>query len=238
MKNSIQWVIASAVLFLGDSYGGVIIDENFNDPFLADNIGKYNYSQQDAYDRLTATSNTIAFWMGTGTRAVVVDRGAGHEQSMYFNGSANLTQKNLGVYFSNIDMTHGGANNTQTVRVSWSFDILGNSKNANFDPNNWSVVILPDNNVSSRALGDLVDDNGNTVGSAVIAQTFSFTNAGFGGTEGWQTISGFYDIPAGEAGEFGMIQIRASTTGGFVSGGDGLFVMDNVEVSVMPEPAK
>jgi hypothetical protein len=99
------------------------------------------------------------------------------------------------------------------------------------------VVILPDNNTSSRALGDLVDDNGNTVDSAVIAQTFSSTNAGFGGTEGWHTISGFHDIPAGEPVECGMIQIRASTTGGFVSGGDGLFVMDNVEVSVSPEPA-
>ncbi len=204
------------------------IDFNEHDsgslPFPQDGR-KYNYNLLSSYNPAAVTETTLAFFMGSGTRYSIVDRGHKHKQCIYFNGSANLSQPNLGVYLTHLDMTAGGQNSELPVSVKWSFDILGNSDSPHFDPSTWQVLVFYNNSNPGRDIGRF--------DTAPVVQTFDIVNAGRGGTEGWKTVSGSYEIPKGQAGRFGMIQIRA-TGGDYISSGEGLFCLDNIRVDIRP----
>lgn len=207
----------------------VCIDIDFNGHSEGDVIfnkmPRYNYSKRDRYFSESAGSSDLVFFMGSQTRGLIQARGAGHEKAIFLNGAANFSQPKLGVYFVKVDLTAGGENKTRPVRINWSFDILGASDDPNFDPENWEVLI---NYKNRDPLRDIAKISG-----SVVAQTFSFNNAGRNGKKGWVTISGDYDIPAGKAVEFGVLQIRG-TKGGYVASGKGLLCLDNIKVTVVP----
>lgn len=186
---------------------------------------KFNYSRKESYAAQNAKSNDLVFFVGSNARALIQDKGAGHEKVLFLNGGANFSQPNLGIYFVNMDMTAGGYNKNYPIRISWSFDILGTSDDPNFDSSDWEILVNYKNSDPFRNIDKL---NG-----SIIAQTFSFNNSGKNECVGWKTISGHYDIPVGAAAKYGALQIRG-TKGEYVGTGKGLLCLDNMTITITP----
>ncbi len=205
-----------------------VMDYDFNDQALgtrAADTASYNYTADAVYAAGAGiAANTLAFnGKSSGTDYVIANKGTGHEKALFF-GTINTGATDFGMYLQKIDMTNGGDNATQVVRVSWSFDILG-SDHAGIDPTGWTVKVL-----SSSSVNLNVSDAYYT--TAVTAQTFSFVDD----DATWTTISGYYDVAVGTGGTIGGIQV--STDGGAYTSGDGIY-FDNilVETTAIPEPA-
>lgn len=217
----------------GSSEAGLNIDfDSYTvEEHLADDTIFYDYTRDAVFDASNKLANTLAFNAGTSTDYIVQDRGAGHEKCLFLSGGANPSADHKGIYLMNLDMTADGANATRPVVVEWSFDILGASSDADFDPTDWTVTL----NYANTDTDLDITDGGFDTNSAgrVVAQTFDFTNAGFSGTSGWTTVSGSYEIPVGEAGSLGAIQIRTQN-GGWVSANAGLYCLDNIQADVFP----
>ncbi len=203
-----------------------VMNYDFNDKALgvvAENIASYDYTGNTAYVAGAGiTANTLAFsGKSGGTDYTIVDKGTGHEKALFFS-TVNTSAPDFGLYFQKIDMTNGGDNATQVVRVSWSFDILGNDTNGGIDPTAWTVKVL-----SASSLNLNVSDSWYT--TAVTAQTFSFVDD----DATWTTIRGYYDVAVGTGGTIGGIQV--STGGGAYTSGGGIYV-DNILVETTSIP--
>jgi hypothetical protein len=229
-------IILAASLSAVISQGTVIADFEVHpvDTQIATDNPKYDYTSNTTYDPATAAANSLVFRAGTATDYIVQNRGTGHEKSLHLNGSINTSQADQGFYILQVDMTAGGANATQVTRVSYSFDILGTSDDADLGLTDWTVKI----NFASGSGNITHGDSWFNGAGAVTNQTFDINNAGKNGTTGWKTISGFYDIAIGAAGTAGGIQV-STDVGGFVSGGTGGYTVDNItlDVAAIPEPA-
>ncbi len=197
------------------------------------NTAQYDFTSDQVYVGSNTVANTLAFHGGSsGTDYIIRDKGGAHANALYFK-TLNPHGSNAGIYLQKIDMTDGGANATQVVRVSWSFDILGYDSNGGLDPSSWMVKVRYDN--SSQNLN--VSDAWYT--SAATAQTFSFNDDSTGETAKngtWTTVTGSYDVAVGAGAAVGGIQI--STDNGSYTSAGGIF-LDNIEadVTAIPEPA-
>lgn len=237
MKKALTIISALAVSSIA-AHAATVMDYNFNDKtsgtLVGTDIAQFDYSREVAYDAgVNTLGNTLAFNGSSGsTDYIIRNKGTGHENALYFK-TVNTANSDFGAYFQKIDMTNGGDNTTQVVRVSWNFDILGYDSNAALDPTNWTVKVRYDN-----ASDDLNVSDG-YYAAAVTAQTFSFLDDTTGETAAdgtWTNISGFYDVAVGTGATLGGIQI--STDGGGYTSAGGVF-FDNilVDVATIPEPS-
>ena len=179
------------------------------DEVLATDTALYDYTRNTVFENGSNTiANSMVFKGGSGTDYVIQDRGVGHEKALFLTGAINTSSSSdNGIYLLKVDMTAGGENATQVVRVAWSFDILGTSNDADFDPTGWKVNLNYANSSEDINVSDAWFDL-ETEGR-ILAQTFDFVNAGLDGTNGWTTVSGYYDVPIGEGRSLGSIQIRS-----------------------------
>lgn len=236
MKKLILFLSAGLVT---GTFGAVVIDYDFNEKtadtgyFQTDTPG-YNYTSNNVYSAGTGVgANTLAFQGGSGgTDYGVRNKGTGHETALFWR-TLNPQGANAGIYLQKIDMTAGGANDTQVIRVSWSFDILGYDQNGGLDSSSWAVKVRYDNTSENLNISDAWYSAG------AVAQTFSFNDdsTSHSSTDGtWTTVTGFYDVAIGTGRALGGIQI--STDNGAYTSGGGIF-LDNisVDVSPIPEPA-
>ena len=235
-------LIASTLLVAASSHATIVLDYNF-DGIVAGttvqaNMSQYDYTSSQEYVGSNAVANTLGFTGGSsGTDYIIRDKGTDHENALYWK-TLNPQGANAGIYLQKIDMTAGGANASQIVRVSWSFDILGYDTEAgstDIVPDNWTVKVRYDNTSQNLDVSDA------WYSSVATAQTFSFVDDTTGETaiDGtWTTVSGYYDVAVGAGAAVGGIQIRQPIgVGGYTSAG-GIF-LDNitVDVTAIPEPA-
>jgi hypothetical protein len=193
---------------------------------LTNDLPRYDYTSSQAYVGSNAVANTLAFnGRSTLTDYIIRDKGVGHESALYFK-TLNTANDDFGIYIQKLDCTWFGENSSNVITVSWSFDILGYDSNGNLDPANWTVNVRGDNNSPNINVSDAWFAGG------VIAQTFSFADDSSSETakDGtWTTVTGSVDIPVGQAGFNGGIQI--STDGGGYTSAGGIF-LDNIEVTL------
>jgi hypothetical protein len=219
------------------SYATIVMDYDFNSisagTVVQANMAQYDYTSSQAYVGSNAVANTLAFnGRSSGTDYIIRDKGTGHENALYFK-TINTANSDFGIYLQKLDFTDGGANAANITTVSWSFDILGYDSNSNLDPSSWTVKVAAGNSSQNLHVSDA------WFSSAATAQTFSFVDDSTGETAQngtWTTISGSYDIAAGDGGSAGGIQI-STDLGGYTSAG-GIF-LDNISVDIttIPEPA-
>lgn len=239
MKIKLIAILAMAAT--AASYGALVIDYDFNGitagTTVQANLSVYDFTSSQPYVASNAVANTLAFTGGSsGTDYIVRDKGTGHENALYFK-TINPQGSDVAMYLQNIDMTAGGANDSQVVRVSWSFDILGYDTIAgstSIVPDAWTVKVRSDSN------GPL-NNSDNYYATATTAQTFSFLEdtTSETATDGtWTTISGSYDVAVGTGGTWGGLQIRQPLGVGAYTSAGGIF-LDNIQVDVtaIPEPA-
>jgi len=204
---------------------------NFNDDgptgtILTNDTAQYDYTADQIYNASNAAPFTLAFNGRSGsTDYIIRNKGTGHETALYVK-TLNTATNDFGVYIQKLDFTLDGANSSNTVTVSWSFDILGYNQNGNLDPNNWTVRV----NTANTSQGLNVSDGWYT--NYPVAQTFDFVADTTGETAlngTWTTVTGSLDIPVGSGGTVGGIQI--STDGGGYTSSGGIF-LDNIEVRI------
>jgi hypothetical protein len=235
-------LMAAALVAAVSAHAAVVLDYDFNGTAagttLQANMSQYDYTSNQEYVGSNAVANTLGFTGGSsGTDYIIRDKGTGHENALYWK-TLNPHGVNAGIYLQKIDMTAGGANASQVVRVSWSFDILGYDTepgSTDIVPENWTVKVRYDNTSQNLDVSDA------WYAAAATAQTFGFLDdtTGETATDGtWTTVSGYYDVAVGTGAAVGGIQIRQPLgVGGYTSAG-GIF-LDNISVDVtaIPEPA-
>ena len=177
MKKTLTILSALAASSLAAT-AATVMNYDFNDVntgTVKDNTAQFDYTRGVAYEAGTNTgANTLAFSGGSsGTDYSIRNKGTGHEKALFIN-TINSAGPNSGIYFQKIDMTAGGANATQVVRVSWSFDILGYDQNGGIDPTGWNVNIRFDNASPNLGASDAWYSTATT--TAVNAQSFSFSD--------------------------------------------------------------
>ncbi len=230
-------MIVCAFMTTAASFATIVMDYDFNGiaagTVVQANMAQYDFTSAQTYVGSNAVANTLAFHGGSsGTDYIIRDKGGSHTNALFWK-TLNPQGINSGIYLQKIDMTAAGANDSQTVRVSWSFDILGYDSNGALDPTSWAVKVRYDNTSQNLNVSDA------WYATAATAQTFSFLDDSTGETikDGtWTTISGFYDVAVGTGGTVGGIQI--STDAGAYTSAGGIF-LDNitVDVTAIPEPA-
>lgn len=215
-------------------YATVVMDLDFSDKAGAasiDDIGKLDYTREATWDGSLAAANTLGMVIGSATtRYEFKDGGAGHGTVLYNTGGVNFSaDENRSIYFAKLDMTSGGANGSQVVRVSWSFDIVGASADSDFLGTGWSVLI-DSNNVKNDY--DLNNDGSSGYTSL---QTFDVENAGKGLANlenvNWTTVTGFYDVAIGEGSTLGMLKVHPNSSG-YLGNGEGTFAIDNIYIDI------
>ena len=237
MKKTITLLSALAVSTMAVNAANVM-DYDFNGTADGTTVqadtAQYNYTADAAYSAGAGiAANTLAFnCRSSSTDYIIRDKGTGHENALYFK-TIDTDATDFGMYFQKIDMTNGGDNTTQVVRVSWSFDILVYDQNAALDPTGWTVKVRYDNSDVNLNVSD------GWYAAAVTAQTFSFAEdtTNETSTDGtWTTITGSYDVAIGTGATLGGIQV--STDGGDYTSSGGVY-FDNilVDVSTIPEPS-
>lgn len=242
MKTAKLLMVATLMTAVS-AHAAIVMDYDFDGiaagTVVQANMSQYDYTSGQAYVGSNAVANTLGFTGGSsGTDYIIRDKGTGHENALYWK-TLNPHGANTGIYLQKIDMTAGGANASQVVRVSWSFDILGYDQSAggseDIIPTAWTVKVRYDNTSQNLDVSDA------WYSAAATAQTFSFNDDSTGETakDGtWTTVSGFYDVAVGTGASVGGIQIRQPLgEGGYTSAG-GIF-LDNivVDVTAIPEPA-
>ncbi|MDF7823695.1 PEP-CTERM sorting domain-containing protein [Pontiellaceae bacterium B12227] len=237
--NKLNMILGCTLLTAVGSFGAVVMDYDFNERtadtgYFQEETSGYNYTSNNVYTAGTGVgANTLAFQGGSsGTDYGVRNKGTGHETALFWR-TLNPQGANAGIYLQKIDMTDGGANGSQVVRVSWSFDILGYDQNGGVDPSSWTVKVRYDNTSENLNISDAWYSTG------ALAQTFSFNDdsTGHNSTDGtWTTVIGSYDVAIGTGAALGGIQI--STDNGAYTSAGGIF-LDNitVDVAAIPEPA-
>ena len=229
--------MSTVLLLAARSHATLVMDYNFNSSsagtVVQSNLSQYDYTSGQEYEGSNAVANTLGFTGGSsGTDYIIRDKGGLHANALYWK-TLNPQGNDCGIYFQKLDMTAGGANASQVVRVSWTFDILGYDSNGGLDPNNWTVKIRPDNTSQNLDVSDA------WYAAAITSQTFSFLDDSTGETVAngtWTTVSGFYDVAIGTGATVGGIQI--STDNGAYTSAGGIF-LDNIQVDIaaIPEPA-
>ncbi|MFA5687594.1 MAG: hypothetical protein WC959_00340 [Kiritimatiellales bacterium] len=208
-----------------------VININFDDQKNDINdIPKLDYARKAKWDGSLAGKNSLGIMIGSSSAKYrfTVKPGV-----LYATGGVDFgSNKNRGIYFANLDMTAGGANETKIVRVSWSFDIVGASSSANFTGRDWVVEINSTNKIEAY---DLMDHGGD---GYKVVQKFNVENAGKMlanlNKVKWTTVTGHYDIAVGKGSALGMIKVRPNSLK-YIESGAGAFAIDNIVVDISPK---
>jgi hypothetical protein len=216
-----------------------LISDNFESYALdaaLDNIGtaKYDHTYGGAFDPAETGANMLGFYAGTGTNWVVkadpLDSG---NKTLWLSGSDNPSQNGKGIYMMRLDPTGGGLYTSGAVTVSYSFRMMRDGADAD-SPTAFNVAW-----VSRPETLDNGSDNLDmfTWTGEEIEQSFVTS----GNESAWVTVSGSItaDLSTLDTTSPFSTGIRVyATNGGFVSGGQGIYFVDDfsVTVSAVPEP--
>jgi hypothetical protein len=216
-----------------------LISENFESYALdaaLDGIttAKYDHTYGGAFDIGETNPNMLGFYAGTGTNWVVkADPLDGTNKTLWLSGSDNQSQDGKGIYMMRLDPTGGGLYTSGSVTISYSFRMMRDGSDPD-SPTTFDVawVSRPETADDGSENLDMFTWTGET-----IDQSFATS----GNETAWVTVSGSItaDLSTLDLTNPFSTGIRVDpTNGAFVSGGQGIYYVDDfsVTVSAVPEP--
>jgi hypothetical protein len=237
-KYSTTALLAALVCALSAQAQSVLISVDFQN-FSADQSlftgAKYDFTNNKVFTLADTTPNTFGVYAGTSTSYVVkADPLDSNNLTLWLNGSANMTNNGWGLYLMRLDPTAGGTYTSGEVSINYSFKMMRDGTNA-ASPSAFNVLW-----VSRPASLDNGTENLDMFTWAGEQVHQSFTTSGDSDT--WVTVSGSIvaDLSTLDLTNPYSTGIRIqATNGGFVSGSGtpGIFYVDNISVSVVPEPS-
>jgi hypothetical protein len=200
---------------------------------------RYNYTDNMLFNQFFTSMNVVVFRHGTATKYIVsADPLNAENQVMWINGADNAKNDGgRGMFLMNLDLTGEGAYTEGLVKLSYSFRMLRDGANAN-SPTSWEITWVTRPETPDDGTENL--DAWAWLGEEVID---TFTTSG--DESEWVTVEGFLiadlaDVDTTNPFANGL-HVRA-TDGAWVSGGNGIYYIDDIVVTVSqgddePEPS-
>ena len=160
---------------------------------------------------------------------------AGGQNAFRINGGGNYSNEGAGIYFTGLDLTG------QKV-LNFSFQIRGANPDNDLDLpatyTDWTINLNHGNSNTDFDLSDSYFEAGDnvtqnipfTVNNLATATTLEDQTSFDIISAEWVTISGSIDLTDKNLGTFAALQIQTDT-GGFISNGKAIFLLDNVAIS-------